>query len=746
MRSLFVTCLAGLLFLAACSDSTSSDCETDAELCARLGAECGQLEAEDDCGQLRSADCGACTPPETCGGAGTPNVCGQPGCEPESDAELCARRGAECGQLEADDNCGQPRGADCGTCTAPETCGGAGTPNVCGQPGCEPESDAELCARLRADCGQLEAEDDCGQPRTVDCGDCTPPETCGGGGIGHVCGYQVCNADGWCWENPKPQGGQIRAISAAAADEVWAVGEAGLSLRFDGQRWLFEDSGTEVRLEDVWAPQPGEAWAVGWESTVLRWDGTGWAAIDTGAESQILEAVSGSGPGDVWILGVGLGGSTYLHFDGQGWSSGQLADELRDIHAPAPGEVWGVGWSSVQRFAGSGWSALDPGIEGLGGLASVWEAAPGAVYLVGDYASAFDQSTVLLYDGSEFALQTVDCGAGLNAVWASGPGDVWAVGYGRSIVHFDGSAWQSFEIVPGGHLYAVGGVAGDVWMAGAGGRMYRSRGQGIEAGSIVTLNSVQDIWGTSATDLWAASSDGIFHRTQAGWSQSLRFTGVLYAIWGLGPSAVWAGGGGRIFAFDGRDWFLTELEGSITVMDIWGSGPDDVWAVGHGDIHPGIAHFDGSSWQQVSVDAWSHLNAVWGSAADDVWAAGGILMHYDGQEWSEVEGPDGGTFTGLWGTGPDDVWLCGDRGGLWRYDGVSWSAVPIDSSGTLRGLDGTGPDDVWIVEQTGRIWRFDGQDMQVTRAPGAPELLAICALPDEVWVCGSWGALLHLAR
>ncbi|MGK3987427.1 fibronectin type III domain-containing protein [Sorangium sp. So ce136] len=57
-------------------------------------------------------------------------------CTPESDAQLCARLGAGCGSLSDVDNCGAPRSvSSCGSCTAPETCGGGGTPNECGDPG-----------------------------------------------------------------------------------------------------------------------------------------------------------------------------------------------------------------------------------------------------------------------------------------------------------------------------------------------------------------------------------------------------------------------------------------------------------------------------------------------------------------------------------------------------------------------------------------------------------------------------------
>ncbi|WP_407755796.1 hypothetical protein [Archangium sp.] len=62
--------------------------------------------------------------------------------------------------------CAEP--LDCGTCTAPQTCGGGGTPNVCG---CTPTT----CAASGASCGVI--PDGCGG--TIDCGPCGPQ--CGNG-------------------------------------------------------------------------------------------------------------------------------------------------------------------------------------------------------------------------------------------------------------------------------------------------------------------------------------------------------------------------------------------------------------------------------------------------------------------------------------------------------------------------------------------------------------------------------------
>jgi hypothetical protein len=145
--------------------------------CLQAGANCGPIG--DGCGA--QIQCGMCTAPQTCGGAGTPSVCGGMACQPRS----CAQQGFNCGP--AGDGCGGP--LSCGTCMAPQTCGGGGTPGVCGFRGvdagaCVPET----CASQNISCGP--AGDGCGG--SLSCGVCTPPDTCGGGGMPGVCGHSSC--------------------------------------------------------------------------------------------------------------------------------------------------------------------------------------------------------------------------------------------------------------------------------------------------------------------------------------------------------------------------------------------------------------------------------------------------------------------------------------------------------------------------------------------------------------------------
>ena len=97
----------------------------------------------------------------------------------------CASQNATCGPIG--DGCGGV--LDCGTCTLPDTCGGGGTLFTCGGGGggggCTPRS----CAQAGAQCGVV--ADGCGG-LTANCGTCPNGQTCGGGGVANVCGGPAC--------------------------------------------------------------------------------------------------------------------------------------------------------------------------------------------------------------------------------------------------------------------------------------------------------------------------------------------------------------------------------------------------------------------------------------------------------------------------------------------------------------------------------------------------------------------------
>jgi hypothetical protein len=149
--------------------------------CLALGDPCGSNT--DGCGGV--VHCGNCTPPDYCGGGGN-NRCGRAG-PVAVDSGGCVRAtcqtaAANCGAIG--DGCGGV--VQCGTCVPPEYCGGGGF-SRCGGTGPAPVDSGgcvyTTCQAVGASCGTI--GDGCGG--VIQCGDCVPPQFCGGGGYGQ-CG------------------------------------------------------------------------------------------------------------------------------------------------------------------------------------------------------------------------------------------------------------------------------------------------------------------------------------------------------------------------------------------------------------------------------------------------------------------------------------------------------------------------------------------------------------------------------
>jgi hypothetical protein len=107
-------------------------------------------------------------------------------------------------------------------------------------------------------------------------------------------------------------GGQPKTLDVAGTDlnaidgvdgEVWAVGERGRILRYNGEVWFDYLPVTLRDLHAVHAPATEDAWVTGDAGTVLRWDGEQWR-IHTEVEHVDLRGAHVTGEGRVLIGGV----------------------------------------------------------------------------------------------------------------------------------------------------------------------------------------------------------------------------------------------------------------------------------------------------------------------------------------------------------------------------------------------------------------------------------------------------------
>ena len=287
--------------------------------------------------------------------------------------------------------------------------------------------------------------------------------------------------DGLAWAVvPRPPGGALRAVTALAADNAWAVGDGGLILHWDGTAWSSVPAPAgDGRLTGILSLAADNIWAVGSYQTggvdqtlTLHWDGTAWAVVASPSppSNSHLYGVAATATNDVWAVGEYYGLSDYqtlvFHWDGAAWTlvaspnTGWDDNTLHGVATLSPDAVWAVGTRG------------DDGSGAQQGTLTLHYAAP----------CVPPPPPVCAADWQVVASPSLDNqGNSLRAIAAVDAANIWAVGYtvGNNghpllglIEHWDGAAWT---IVPGANLgpreHAFYGVAArtaaDVWAVGA---------------------------------------------------------------------------------------------------------------------------------------------------------------------------------------------------------------------------------------------------------------------------------------
>jgi hypothetical protein len=206
---------------------------------------------------------------------------------------------------------------------------------------------------------------------------------------------------------------------------VQSIVEDRLPLR-DASGWRLEGAQIQRDLRALWeAPRDGEQlrlWAVGEAGTILLWNGAGWTMQSRPTE-KTLTSLSGTAADDVWAAGEA---STLIHFDGLGWRSvAAPADDYEALLA-TPEVLFVAGKVRLRKFDRTAapevaWSlAGAPAVQGIRGL-----------FMVGDRVVALGRGCAFERqpDDSWRTLQLGDIGA-LRAGLVRKDGSLVVVGDG----------------------------------------------------------------------------------------------------------------------------------------------------------------------------------------------------------------------------------------------------------------------------------------------------------------------------
>ena len=268
--------------------------------------------------------------------------------------------------------------------------------------------------------------------------------------------------------SPEPPG--LAGIWGSAADDIWAVGEAGTILHYDGKRWTASDSPTTAPLHAVSGSAADDLWAVG-DSVVLHWAGKRWA--DSLKDPDLHEELL-----SVW---AGERHSAFM--------VGFTTDTNRGL---------------VRRWDGAAWDWTE---LGRGAMWEVWGSGPTDLWIGG--TSEMGQGFLDRGDGMTFDATAYN-GESVRGIWGASSDDVWVVPYNGKFQHWDGSRWTTFALPSAAPIMAVSGSGpSDVWAVGLAGTILHWDGDSWTRDATATDANLLSVWAANEKDAWAVGADGI---------------------------------------------------------------------------------------------------------------------------------------------------------------------------------------------------------------------------------------------
>jgi hypothetical protein len=184
----------------------------------------------------------------------------------------------------------------------------------------------------------------------------------------------------------------LKGTWGSAPTNMWAVGEAGTIVHYDGRGVAQVPSGVSTTLNDVGGAGAANVWAVGAAGVALRLVGCSWAPLATGTTAE-LHAVFAADAGEAWFGGDG---ATLLRVAGADVTPAGVPglppeSAIRDIHGVAADDIWlvasrfasgGAPTTFLSHFDGATWSAAQPlDIQSGNFEWRLWALAPDDVWL-----------------------------------------------------------------------------------------------------------------------------------------------------------------------------------------------------------------------------------------------------------------------------------------------------------------------------------------------------------------------------
>ncbi|MBT9559404.1 MAG: hypothetical protein IV100_25470, partial [Myxococcales bacterium] len=225
----------------------------------------------------------------------------------------------------------------------------------------------------------------------------------------------------------------VNDVGGSAPNALFAVGASGAILYSKGGPWIVQASPATAPLYGVHAFSETDLWAVGDEGTALHFDGVTWQKVSGAGQYDELRAVWGKSPDDVWIVGGSWSG--FFHWDGVALTKAPIGGaDLRDVHGSGDALIAVGHYGSVRHFENGGW-VVRTGADGSD-MNAVHVLSATDAWAVGE------NGAIWRWDGVLWTVSDSPTKRTLRSISAIAPNDIWAVGDASTLIHWDGTSWE----------------------------------------------------------------------------------------------------------------------------------------------------------------------------------------------------------------------------------------------------------------------------------------------------------------
>jgi hypothetical protein len=302
--------------------------------------------------------------------------------------------------------------------------------------------------------------------------------------------------------------------------------------------WQVMHSRTNVTLRDVWGSSSSDVFAVGDGGTILHFNGLRWAAMSS-PTTETLRAVSGTAPDNVYAAGDN---GTALHYDGTAWTAldPQTSNDLGPVDARG----------EHAAFADRDAPGLLHHYDSAVGFIFVEDTGAGAVINdMGFIPETLDERPLdpvffLAADGG-VAMgggQTLEAGsADLVSVIGTAPGNAFVLGA-------DGTLWSLRGRAAGVPVASTGAPMADavlrsyddILMFGASGRVFRYDRCGLSEVRSGVASDFLAAWGAPDGKVFAVGVHGEILRYRAAAAPTCPDNIAVRISAGVNPTISWS--------------------------------------------------------------------------------------------------------------------------------------------------------------------------------------------------------------